>query len=321
MAKKNNQDTSIHPKPFLKWAGGKRQLLKQIHCYLPNHIKDSKVIEKYFEPFVGGGALFFFLVSNGYDIKESYLSDINKELILTYKVIQKYPEELIVLLKKYSEDYIPKSEEDRKKYFYNIREEFNEEMIGFNYEKYPKKRIRRASQMIFLNKTCFNGLYRVNRKGEFNVPAGRSKNPLICDEKNILEVSEALENTTIETADYSDCEDLITKDSLVYLDPPYRPLNNTSSFNGYSKELFDDNCQIELGEFYKIISEKEAKAILSNSDPKNTNPNDDFFEKIYKDYNIHEVSAKRFINSKGDGRGPIKEILVTNYKTNDCKEL
>ena len=167
--------------------------------------------------------------------------------------------------------------------------------------------------MIFLNKTCFNGLFRVNSKWEFNVPAGRSKTPLICDENNISNVSKALENVTIVNADYSNSEDFITKDSLVYLDPPYRPLNNTSSFNGYSKLLFDDDDQIKLGEFYKRISKKGAKVLLSNSDPKNTNPNDKFFDEIYADFNIHRVPAKRFINSKGDGRGPIYEILVTNY--------
>ncbi len=310
---KTNQKTKSYPRPFLKWAGGKKQLLKCIDKCLPPEIKKSKKIENYAEPFVGGGALFFYLKRCGYNINEAYLSDINKELILTYKVIQNNPNNLIKELKKFAEEYLPKSEEDRKNYFYNVREEFNEKMIGFNYEKYSEKHIIRASQMIFLNKTCFNGLFRVNKKGKFNVPAGRSKNPLICDEKNILEVSKALKDVTIVTADYSDSEEFITNNTLVYLDPPYRPLNNTSSFNGYSKELFDDKCQIELGEFYKRISEKDAKIILSNSNPKNTNPNDDFFEKIYENYNIHEVSAKRFINSKGEGRGPIKEILVTNY--------
>lgn len=311
-----NQNSSSNPKPFLKWAGGKKQLLKTIENHLPSEIQEYKVIDKYFEPFVGGGALFFFLVSN-YEIKEAYISDINKELILTYNVIKKDPKRLIKRLKYYSNYYIPKSEEDRKKYFYKIRRDFNKDMPEFNYEKYSHNHIKRASQMIFLNKTCFNGLFRVNSKGEFNVPAGRSKNPLICDENNILNVSKALneklKNVTIVNADYSNSEDFITKDSLVYLDPPYRPLNNTSSFNGYSKLLFNDNDQIKLGEFYKRISEKGAKVLLSNSDPKNTNPNDKFFDEIYADFNIHRVPAKRFINSKGDGRGPIYEILVTNY--------
>ena len=311
-----NQNPSFNPKPFLKWAGGKKQLLKTIENHLPSEIQESKVIEKYFEPFVGGGALFFFLVSN-YDIKEAYISDINKELILTYNVIKENPEKLIKELKNFAEDYIPLSEKDRKSYYYNIREDFNEGMLGFNYDKYSTQHILRASQMIFLNKTCFNGLFRVNSKWEFNVPAGRSKTPLICDENNILNVSKALneklKNVTIVNADYSNSEEFITKDSLVYLDPPYRPLNNTSSFNGYSKLLFDDDDQIKLGEFYKRISKKGAKVLLSNSDPKNTNPNDKFFDEIYADFNIHRVPAKRFINSKGDGRGSIYEILVTNY--------
>lgn len=317
MATKTQKDSSSNPKPFLKWVGGKNQLLKCIDKCLPPEIKESKKIGKYAEPFVGGGALFFYLKRSGYKIKKAYLSDINKELILTYKVIQENPNGLIESLKKFAEEYIPKSEEDRKDYFYNIRKQFNDAMLGFNYDKSPDdSHILRASQMIFLNKTCFNGLFRVNSKGEFNVPAGRSKKPLICDEYNILKVSEALKGVNIKTADYSGAEDFITKDTLVYLDPPYRPLNNTSSFNGYSNKLFGDDSQKELGKFYKKISEKGAKVMLSNSDPKNTDPNDDFFDKIYDDerFIIHKVSARRFINSKGDGRGPIYEILVTNYK-------
>lgn len=306
---KNNQNASFNPKPFLKWAGGKRQLLKTIEKNLPDDIKDSKEIDKYFEPFVGGGALFFYLVSEGYEIEKAHISDINKELILTYKVIKKNPNALISKLKNFAEEYIPKSEEGRKNYYYKIRENFNKGMLGFNYDKYqPKEYILRASQMIFLNKTCFNGLFRVNRKGEFNVPAGRSKNPLICDENNILDVSKALEEVEIYDKDYSYFKNLIDSNSLVYLDPPYRPINNTSSFNGYSKNSFDDDCQKELGEFYKNISEKGAKALLSNSFT-----NDNFFDKIYGDFNMYEVTARRFINSKGDGRGPLKEILVTNY--------
>ena len=307
MDRKLNQ----YPKPFLKWAGGKKQLLDQIYGYLPNHIKESKKVEKYFEPFVGGGALFFFLKRKKFKIKKPYLSDINKDLILTYQVIKNDPEDLITELKYLSEGYVPKSEEDRKRNFYEIRKEFNKNLLDFNFEEYSSPSyIKRASQMIFLNKTCFNGLFRVNSKGEFNVPAGRSKNPLICDETNIYSVSKALKDAEIVDKDYFYCENLIDNDSLVYLDPPYRPLNNTSSFNGYSKIPFDDDCQKELGEFYKRISEKGAKALLSNS-----YTNDNFFEKIYdnEDFTINKVTAKRFINSKGDGRGPIKEILVTNF--------
>lgn len=304
---------SSNPKPFVKWAGGKKQLLGTIDDFLPTEIKESKVIENYVEPFVGGGALFFFLESK-YTIKSAYLSDINKDLILAYKVIKEDPKKLIKHLKDYSGEYISMSEEGRKKFFYNVRNEFNQNISEFDYKDDSLDyRVKRASQMIFLNKTCFNGLFRVNRKGEFNVPAGRSKNPLICDENNIMSVHEALKEVTIEDKDYSYSKKFIDNNSFVYLDPPYKPLNNTSSFNGYSKLLFDDNNQRELGEFYKKISENGAKVLLSNSDPKNTNPNDNFFDKIYADFNIYRVPAKRYINSKGDGRGPINEILVTNY--------
>ena len=302
----------IDPKPFLKWAGGKTQLLETIENHLPSEIKESKEIDKYFEPFVGGGAVFFYLSTN-YKIKEAYLSDINKELILTYNVIKNYPKKLSHRLKYYYDYYISKSDEERKEYYYKIRNEFNKELIDFDYEKGSYNHIRRASKFIFLNKTCFNGLYRVNSKGEFNVPAGRYKNPLINDKENILNVSKALKNVTIVNANYLDSEDLIDENSLVYLDPPYRPLTNASSFEGYSKSDFNDDSQIELSKFYKRISNKGAKALLSNSDPKNVDPNDNFFDDLYSDFNIYRVSAKRYINSKGDKRGEIDEILVSNF--------
>lgn len=164
-----------------------------------------------------------------------------------------------------------------------------------------------------MNKTCFNGLFRVNKKGEFNVPCAYPKNPLICDKDNILNISKLLKNTRILSCDFLDLEDLIVENSFVYLDPPYRPLNNTSSFNGYSNNGFDDNDQIQLAEFYKRLSDKGAYVLLSNSDPKNTNVEDNFFDELYKDFKIERVDAKRFINSNGNKRGPIKEILVSNF--------
>ena len=303
-------DEEDMPRPFLKWAGGKTQLLGDLEKYLPSEIKVSGKIEKYFEPFVGGGALFFYL-SSYYQIKEAYLSDINKELILTYNVIKDNPIELIEILNDLSESYI--KTEDKKELFYSIREDFNKTLINFDYENYSEKHIKRASQMIFLNKTCFNGLFRVNKDGEFNVPFAHPENPLIYDKKNILNVSKALENVQIVTASYLDSEEFIDDKSLVYLDPPYRPLDKKSSFEGYSKLDFDDDSQIELADYYKRISEKGAKALLSNSDPKNTDPNDNFFDDLYSDYKIIRVEANRFINSKGDKRGPINEILVYNF--------
>lgn len=309
-----------NPKPFLKWAGGKSQLLHEIEAHLPKDINESKVISSYFEPFIGGGAVFFHLMSK-YDIENSYISDVNEELILTYKVIQKEPKKLIKALKTISKDYKShsKSKDELKEFYYNVRTNYNETLLNFdfNFDKCSKEHIICASQMIFLNKTCFNGLFRVNKKGEFNVPCAYPKNPLICDEDNIMNVSKALKNTTIEIASYLDCEELIINSKnkpFVYLDPPYRPLDGSSSFDGYSKFVFNDDSQKELGEFCKRIS-ANANVLLSNSDPTNVDENDTFFKDIYEpEFNIDSVYAKRFINSKGDKRGPIKEILVSNFE-------
>ena len=309
----NSQKKKYPSKPFLKWAGGKTQLLGELEKKLPPEIKKSKKIENYFEPFVGGGAFFFYLSTN-YEIEKAYLSDINKELVLTYNVIKSKPNRLIKRLKYYSNNYLYKSEEKQKEYYYKVRDDFNNISEDFDYENISAKQIVRAAQFIFLNKTCFNGLYRVNKDGKFNVPFAYPKKPKIYDEKNILNVSKALENVTIETASYLESEKSIKKGSLVYLDPPYRPLDNKSSFNGYSKLAFDDENQKELAKYYKNISKKGAFALLSNSDPTNIDDEDDFFEKLYADFKIYKVKANRFINSKGNKRGPINEILVSNYK-------
>lgn len=301
-----------NPTPFLKWAGGKKQLIGDIDSNLPDDIKETKVIKKYFEPFIGGGAIFFHLMTN-YDIKEVYISDINPELILTYNVIKNNPRELLEILGDIKKSFIPKTHEDRKEYYLNIRNEFNKAVPNFDFENYSEEHIQRAAYTIFMNKTCFNGLFRLNRKGEFNVPFGRYKNPNICDVENIMAVSKVLKDVKIVNDSFLASEEFIDDESLVYLDPPYRPLPNTDSFNTYSKEAFNDDSQIELAQYYKRISEKGAKAILSNSDPKNTDENDDFFDELYKDFKINRVFAKRSINSNGKKRGKITEILVKNY--------
>lgn len=305
-------DNNLGAKPFLKWAGGKKQLISTIEDKFPEEIKKTRKINKYFEVFVGGGALFFHLMNN-YDVKESYLFDINKELILTYNVIKKNPNELIELLADLQEEYNPKEQDDRKKYYLNVRNSFNNDLKEFDYDIYSESHIVRASQVIFMNKTCFNGLFRLNRHGEFNVPHGRYKNPLICDDKNIKAVSKTLKDTTIINANYDASEDLIDNESLVYLDPPYRPLSSKSNFTTYAGFEFTDEHQIELANFYKRISDKGAKAILSNSDPKNEDENDNFFDDLYGDFTIDRVQAKRSINSNGKNRGKINEILVRNY--------
>jgi len=306
-------DNNLGAKPFLKWAGGKSQLLTTIEDKFPKEIKKSRKIDKYFEVFVGGGALYFDLMNN-YEVKESYIYDINPELILTYKVIKNNPKELIDLLFNLQEDYRPLEPEKRKKYYFDVRDDFNKNVENFDFEDEDSyAHIVRASQIIFMNKTCFNGLFRLNKKGEFNVPHGKYKNPLICDDKNIKAVSKTLKRTTIINGNYDESEDLIDENSLVYMDPPYRPLKTTSSFTTYAGFEFTDEHQIELGGFYKRISDKGAKAILSNSDPKNEDPNDNFFDDLYTDFNIYRVQAKRSINSNAKKRGAINEILVTNY--------
>ncbi|AIS51686.1 modification methylase MjaIII [Thermoanaerobacter kivui] len=299
-------------KPFLKWAGGKTQLLDELYKRLPSTILQKGEIERYVEPFVGGGAFFFFLKKN-FKIKESFLMDINKELIVGYKAVQNNVNELIHELKEMEEKYLKLSEEDRKNFYYRIREEYNKQKDNFDYVNYNLDWVKRAAYLIFLNRTCFNGLYRLNKKGEFNVPFGKYKNPTICDDYNLIEVSKALENTEIICADFEESEKYIAKNTLVYLDPPYRPLNSTSNFTSYNEDGFDDDDQRRLAQFFKEMDKRGAYLILSNSDPKNEDPQDDFFDKLYAGFIIERVKAKRYINSDGSKRGEINELVIRNY--------
>lgn len=299
-------------KPFLKWAGGKTQLLSQLETRLPESIRKRRIIERYVEPFVGGGAFFFYL-KNNYSVKEAYLFDRCKDLIVTYKVIQNNPDELIKKLIEKQYRYHRKSLDDRKNYYYRIRKRFNNQLKRFDYSKYGKHWIKRAAYLIFLNRTCYNGLYRLNARGEFNVPFGRYKTPNIADRKNIYAVNSALKNTFISFGDYTDSAKYITKRTLVYFDPPYRPISQTSCFTSFTIERFNDTQQEELARFYKKMDKKGAWLILSNSDPKNKNPRDDFFDRIYSEYPIERATAKRAISCKGTGRGEIKELIIQNY--------
>ena len=292
-------------KPFLKWAGGKSQLLKEIEKYYPF---DNAFITKYAEPFVGGGAVLFDVLSK-YDLTDIYISDINTELINTYAIVRDHIEELIKLLKKYQLEYIPLEAEDRKSYYIAKREQFNYLKVNGN----ETEIIEKAALMIFLNKTCFNGLYRVNKKGLFNVPMGAYKNPLICDEKNLYAVSEKLQNVRIVCGDYRKSADFIDEHTFVYFDPPYRPLTETASFTAYTENLFNDKEQIELAEFVDSMHKKGAKIVVSNSDPKNSNTEDDFFDNIYSAHKIKRVEATRMINCNSESRGKIKELLISNF--------
>ena len=296
----------IECKPFIKWVGGKGQLLSEINKLYP--IELGKNINKYAEIFLGGGAVLFD-ISSKYKLVEVYISDKNLELINTYKSIRDNVDILIKSLKEMEEQYIPLNNEDRKIYYYEKREEYNSLKINSEVNN-----IEKAILFIFLNKTCFNGLYRVNKKGKFNVPMGAYKKPKICDEENLKNVSLTLRNVKIVYADYRESEKFIDDKTFVYIDPPYRPLNITSSFTSYTENDFNDKEQIELAEYINVLNKKGAKIVISNSDPKNNDIDDNFFDKLYKNYNINRVKATRMLNSNASLRGAINELLITNYK-------
>ena len=296
--------TGTKVKPFLKWAGGKGQLIDKIEKFYPF---DNK-INKYAEPFIGGGAVLFDIL-NKFELEKIYISDVNFELLNCYKVIKEKVKELINELKVFEDRFLVKVKEDRKEYYYAKREQFNKLKLENNNEE-----VKRAALMIFLNRTCFNGLYRVNKKGLFNVPMGDYKNPKICDEENLINISKKLKNVDIIYGDYKKSYDFIDKNTFVYFDPPYRPLNQTSSFTSYTEYTFEDKEQIELSEYFKLLNKKGAKLLLSNSDPKNENIEDNFFDDLYKEFDINRIEASRAINSDGGKRGKITEILVNNME-------
>ena len=299
----NNDERKI--KPFLKWAGGKGQLLSEIEKYYPF---ESGKITKYAEPFVGGGAVIFDILSK-YDLEDIYISDINAELINTYNIIRYDIDKLIDMLMVMQNEFVPMNTDDRKEYYMKKRERFNYLKVNCNEDL----NIEKAALMIFLNKTCFNGLFRVNKKGLFNVPMGSYKNPMICDEKNLRAVSEKLQDVTIVCGDYRESADFIDERTFVYFDPPYRPITDTASFTAYSENLFNDEEQIELAKFVDDMHKKGAKVVISNSDPKNSNSDDDFFDNIYSSHKIKRVEATRMINRNSKGRGKIKELLISNF--------
>lgn len=295
--------STIPASPFVKWAGGKSQLINEISKRLPSA---NKQIRKYAEPFIGGGAVLFYILNN-YDLEEVYISDINAELLNVYTQIKNYPSHIIEQLRILEEDFINLDKERRKEFYYKIRDKFNFLKAKRSHD------IELASYFIFLNRTCFNGLYRVNRHGEYNVPMGDYKNPKICDENNILTVSNVLSKVSINCGSFELCDDFVDSNTFVYFDPPYRPLNVTSSFTSYTEGSFNDEDQIQLAHFFRQLDKKGAYLLESNSDPKNTNPSDEFFDELYKGFTIDRVCASRMINSKVSGRGQISELLIRNY--------
>lgn len=301
--------------PFFKWAGGKSQLLSEFEHRFPSGLADGR-IDRYVEPFMGGGAVFFFVMQR-YPIRESIICDANEELVLTYRVVKDHADALIDLLRAYQSRYDRLDESGRSEMFLEVRATLNAGREGFDYSAYHGGWVERAAALIFLNRTCFNGLFRVNSKGLFNVPFGRYRNPSIVNEANLRLASGLLARTTILSGDFLQSLPFIDERTFVYLDPPYRPLNRTSRFTSYSHEGFTDADQVRLADFFRQADHAGGRVMLSNSDPKNEDPDDDFFDTLYQGYWIGRVPAKRMINSDSGKRGAINEILVMNYSPDD----
>ncbi|MEK7487620.1 MAG: Dam family site-specific DNA-(adenine-N6)-methyltransferase [Planctomycetota bacterium] len=300
-------------KPFLKWAGGKSRLIPQFQFFFPPELLDGS-IEIYCEPFLGGGALFFWLTQQ-ISFKQIYLYDISGPLILIYRVIQQEVNALIENLQTITESYLKTPLTSRADYFYRIRQQYNQRTCRMNFRQYKPSWISCATELLFLNKTCYNGLFRFNKKGEFNAPFGQYKNPKIFYPENLKGVSRLLQPAILQYGPFEQCKSVVNERTFIYFDPPYRPLNSTSRFTSYSRHLFGEAEQLRLARLCKDLHQKKRiKFMLSNSDPKNQNPNDDFFERTYKNFFIHRVHAKRLINSKKECRGTITELLITNYK-------
>ena len=287
-------------KPFIKWLGGKTQLLPNLETKLPPHIKQSKQIPLYIEPFIGGGA-FFFSLQTHYKIEKSIISDLNTDLINCYKDVKDNSQELIDNLSILQNAYLQSN--DKKKYYLEKRNEFNN----------SNQSVNKSSLLIFLNKTCFNGLFRVNSKNKFNVPFGKHENPNIFDQENIKSISKILQNTIILNVDFELTKQYIEKDCFVYMDPPYRPISKTSNFKQYTANGFSNTDQVRLKDYCNYIKEKEGLVLISNSDPSMLNINDNYFEKLYDGFVIDKVKANRSINCIGSKRAKINELLITNY--------
>lgn len=286
-------------KPFVKWVGGKTQLIDQLEALLPADFDKWENVT-YIEPFVGGGAMLFYMLQTHPNIKSAIINDINEDLTICYKVVKQNPDALVESLKQIQKEYYSlQSEEARKQFFLLMRDEFNTKRL---------EPIRNTTLFFFLNRTCFNGLYRVNKAGLFNVPFGKYETPTICDPITIYADSELLQNVEILTGDYQHTLSKASGNTLFYFDPPYRPLSNTSSFNDYAKEAFNDLAQQRLKDFCDKVSDAGYKFMLSNSDCK-----DMFFDDLYLSYIIERVWASRSVNANPNKRGKLQEILVHNY--------
>ena len=292
-------------KPFIKWVGGKGQLINQLDELLPHNFREWDDVT-YIEPFIGGGAMLFHLLSNYPNIKRAVINDINTDLTTCYEVVRDIPGDLIAALENIQKEYDSlTSENAREELYYQMRARFNTKALD---------RLENTVLFFFLNRTCFNGLYRVNKKGGFNVPFGKYESPSFFNEEVIYADSALLQNVEIMNGDFEETFKKIQGRTLFYFDPPYRPLSNTSSFNNYSKEEFNDDAQIRLKMFCDRIHQTGAHFMLSNSDGRGKDSNDTFFDDLYSAYSIERVWASRCVNSNVSKRGKLTEILVSNFK-------
>lgn len=294
----------VKAKPFIKWVGGKSQLIEQLEALLPADFDEWRDVT-YIEPFVGGGAMLFYMLRAHPNIKSAVINDINSALTTCYKIVRDMPHKLIASLAKIQNEYatLP-CDREKKEFFLDKRALFNTK---------PLEDIDTATLFIFLNRTCFNGLYRENRSGAFNVPFGRYANPTICDADTIMADSQVLKRVKMLTGDFERTFDFATGKTLFYFDPPYRPLSNTSSFNDYVKEKFNDDAQRRLKAFCDKINSAGHSFMLSNSDCSGKNGEDRFFDDLFAEYRIERVWASRCVNANGAKRGKLTEILVRNY--------
>lgn len=308
---KGSASSSPGGRPFLKWAGGKTQLLHEIGERLPPGLAEGS-ITRYVEPFVGSGAVFFYLARR-FPLAECYLFDINEELVLAYQVVKRDVSGLIGLASALADEYAAAPEKERERLYYRVRERFNRERSGLDLSTYSGAWAERAADLLFLNKTCFNGLFRVNSRGEFNVPFGRYRNPAICNASALRAASQALANAEIRPGESAVCAEMVDERTFVYFDPPYRPLSATSSFTSYARHGFSDDDQVRLARLFGALDRKGAALMLSNSDPRNHDPDDRFFDDLYGEWTIERVPARRSINCRGERRGALAELIIRNY--------
>ncbi len=293
-------------KPVIKWAGGKYRLsttiIQESHVFI-----DWNSCDRYVEPFVGGGGMFF-AVCNQFQFKKKVISDVNADLINVYVQLRDQSEALLRQITVIEAEFSTLgSDEAREQFYYMLREEFNRRILQHDLSA------EQAALFVALNKLGFNGLYRVNSSGLFNVPFGKKKTIKLVDRQNLKKVSELLQNTEILLGDFAETLRFADDKTLFYFDSPYRPLSNTATFTSYAKDSFNDDEQIRLAQFCSQIHAQKAKFILSNSDPKNTQIEDDFFDELYKDYTLQRISAPRTISARADGRAQVSEILVIGH--------